>query len=48
MSVRIFRDLVAWQLSYELKCEVFARAQRGYDYYAPVALETEAGRQAVA
>ena len=24
MGVRDFRDLVCWQLSYELKCEVFA------------------------
>ena len=24
MGIRDFRDLVAWQLSYELKCEVFA------------------------
>ena len=24
MGVRHFRDLIAWQLSYELKCEVFA------------------------
>jgi hypothetical protein len=39
---------VAWQLAYELKCELFARAQRAYDYYPPVALEAEAGRQAVA
>ncbi len=25
MGIRDFRDLVAWQLSYELKCEVFGR-----------------------
>jgi four helix bundle protein len=29
MSVRNFRDLVAWQLSYELKCEVVAFTATG-------------------
>ena len=29
MGVRDFRDLVAWQLSYELKCEVFAFTTTG-------------------
>jgi four helix bundle protein len=29
MSVRDFRDLVCWQLSYELKCEVFAFTATG-------------------
>jgi four helix bundle protein len=29
MSVRNFRDLIAWQLSYELKCEVFAFTATG-------------------
>ena len=29
MGVRDFRDLVAWQLSYELKCEVFAFTATG-------------------
>jgi four helix bundle protein len=29
MGVRNFRDLVAWQLAYELKCEVFAFTATG-------------------
>jgi four helix bundle protein len=29
MGVRDFRDLIAWQLSYELKCEVFAFTAAG-------------------
>jgi four helix bundle protein len=29
MGVRNFRDLVAWQLCYELKCEVFAFTATG-------------------
>ena len=29
MGIRDFRDLVAWQLSYELKCEVFAFTASG-------------------
>ena len=29
MGARDFRDLVAWQLSYELKCEVFAFTATG-------------------
>ena len=29
MAVRDFRDLVCWQLSYELKCEVFAFTATG-------------------
>jgi four helix bundle protein len=29
MGVRDFRDLVCWQLSYELKCEVFAFIANG-------------------
>ena len=36
-GVRDFRDLVAWQLAYELKCEVYAftstgRVSRDFDY----------------
>jgi four helix bundle protein len=29
MAIRTFRDLLAWQLSYELKCEVFAFTATG-------------------
>jgi len=29
VAVRDFRDLVCWQLSYELKCEVFAFTDKG-------------------
>jgi four helix bundle protein len=29
MGARNFRDLVAWQLAYELKCEVFAFTAKG-------------------
>ncbi len=29
MTVRSFQDLLAWQLSYELKCEVFAFTATG-------------------
>jgi four helix bundle protein len=29
MGVRDFRDLICWQLSYELKCEVLAFIQKG-------------------